>query len=84
MSEYGHSTATWHVDLGKVHKIAHIVMSFPYKSKLFLTDFFGIVFSKGRNRKNVSNQLKFRLEMASIFIQKLSLKEKKIIIRHNI
>lgn len=35
MSEYGHSTATWHVDLGKVHKIAHIVMYFPYESKLF-------------------------------------------------
>ncbi|XP_052692267.1 platelet endothelial aggregation receptor 1-like isoform X2 [Crassostrea angulata] len=32
MSEYGHSTATWHVDLGKVHKIAHIVMYFPYES----------------------------------------------------
>lgn len=35
MSEYGHSTATWHVDLGKVHKIAHIVMYFPNESKLF-------------------------------------------------
>lgn len=32
MSEYGHSTATWHVDLGKVHKIAHIVMYFPYEN----------------------------------------------------
>lgn len=46
MSEYGHSTATWHVDLGKVHKIAHIVMYFPYESKLFFTDYFVIVFSK--------------------------------------
>nr|XP_034319408.1 cell death abnormality protein 1-like isoform X2 [Crassostrea gigas] len=35
MSEYGHSTATWHVDLGKVHKIAHIVMYFPYEKCKF-------------------------------------------------
>lgn len=35
MSEYGHSTATWRVDLGKVHNIAHIVVYFPNKSKFF-------------------------------------------------
>lgn len=35
MSEYRHSTATWRVDLGKVHNIAHIVVYFPNGSKLF-------------------------------------------------
>lgn len=35
MSEYGHSTATWHVDLGKVHKIAHIVSIFLMKVSCF-------------------------------------------------
>lgn len=55
------------------------------KVSCFLTDYFGIVFSKGRNRQyNVSNQLKFRLEMSNIhvFKQKLSLNEKKNNIRY--
>lgn len=49
------------------------------KVSCFLTDYFGIIFSKGRNhQQNVSNQLKFRLEMSNIhvFIQKLSLNKK--------
>lgn len=36
ISEYGHSTATWRVDLGRVHNIDHIVVYFPYESKFFL------------------------------------------------
>ncbi|XP_065926713.1 uncharacterized protein [Magallana gigas] len=32
ISEYGHSTATWRVDLGRVHNIDHIVVYFPYES----------------------------------------------------
>lgn len=50
------------------------------KVSCFLTDYFGIIFSKERNhQQNVSNQLKFRLEMSNIhvFIQKLSLNGKK-------
>lgn len=35
ISEYGHSTATWRVDLERVHNIDHIVVYFPYESKFF-------------------------------------------------